>query len=228
MRSLLFIDNMLAKTDINGEVAEYDFNSDVNKIKIYNSDIDGLGIFWDDGRQSLSGSVYMKYINELKDTINREKKTCWTIVNQDDDGDSGYLFLLTPVTNSKNMKSGFALVDATSIKKDVVKDNLFLKDAVIYFKADGKKLALTSGKTYKDDMVVEREFNNGLKMIMDFPMTELKSQLVRVKKNICFFGIFFVGLAIIALHGMVNRIVRELETLKNEMDEYALSKEEKQ
>lgn len=225
--SLLFIENLLAKTDNNGEVAEYDFNSDVSKIKIYNGDIDGLGIFWDDGRQSLSGSLYMKYISELKDTINREKKTCWVIVDRNGSEDDGYLFLLTPVTNLKNMQSGFALVDATSIKRNVAKDNLFLKDAVIHFEANGKKLLLTSGKTGKDDMVVKSEFQNGLKMVVDFPMNELKNQLMRVKMYICLFGILFIGLAIFAVHGMVNGIVKELEMLKNEIDEFALSKEEK-
>ncbi len=225
--SLLFIENLLAKTDNNGEVAEYDFNSDVSKIKIYNGDIDGLGIFWDDGRQSLSGSLYMKYISELKDTINREKKTCWVIVDRNGSEEDGYLFLLTPVTNLKNMQSGFALVDATSIKRNVAKDNLFLKDAVIHFEANGKKLLLTSGKTGKDDMVVKSEFQNGLKMVVDFPMNELKNQLMRVKMYICFFGILFIGLAIFAVHGMVNGIVKELEMLKNEIDEFALSKEEK-
>ena len=225
--SLLFIENLLAKTDNNGEVAEYDFNSDVSKIKIYNGDIDGLGIFWDDGRQSLSGSLYMKYINELKDTINREKKTCWVIVDRNGSEEDGYLFLLTPVTNLKNMQSGFALVDATSIKRNVAKDNLFLKDAVIHFEANGKKLSLTSGRTGEDDMVVKSEFQNGLKMVMDFPMTELKNQLTRVKMYICLFGILFIGLAIFAVHGMVNGIVKELEMLKNEIDEFTLSKEEK-
>ena len=225
--SLLFIENLLAKTDNNGEVAEYDFNSDVSKIKIYNGDIDGLGIFWDDGRQSLSGSLYMKYISELKDTINREKKTCWVIVDRNGSEEDGYLFLLTPVTNLKNMQSGFALVDATSIKRNVAKDNLFLKDAVIHFEANGKKLLLTSGKTGKDDMVVKSEFQNGLKMVVDFPMNELKNQLMRVKMYICLFGILFIGLAIFAVHGMVNGIVKELEMLKNEIDEFALSKEEK-
>lgn len=225
--SLLFIENLLAKTDNNGEVAEYDFNSDVSKIKIYNGDIDGLGIFWDDGRQSLSGSLYMKYISELKDTINREKKTCWVIVDRNGSEEDGYLFLLTPVTNLKNMQSGFALVDATSIKRNVAKDNLFLKDAVIHFEANGKKLLLTSGKTGRDDMVVKSEFQNGLKMVVDFPMNELKNQLMRVKMYICLFGILFIGLAIFAVHGMVNGIVKELEMLKNEIDEFALSKEEK-
>ncbi len=225
--SLLFIENLLAKTDNNGEVAEYDFNSDVSKIKIYNGDIDGLGIFWDDGRQSLSGSLYMKYISELKDTINREKKTCWVIVERNGSEEDGYLFLLTPVTNLKNMQSGFALVDATSIKRNVAKDNLFLKDAVIHFEANGKKLLLTSGKTGKDDMVVKSEFQNGLKMVVDFPMNELKNQLMRVKMYICLFGILFIGLAIFAVQGMVNGIVKELEMLKNEIDEFALSKEEK-
>ena len=225
--SLLFIENLLAKTDNNGEVAEYDFNSDVSKIKIYNGDIDGLGIFWDDGRQSLSGSLYMKYISELKDTINREKKTCWVIVERNGSEEDGYLFLLTPVMNLKNMQSGFALVDATSIKRNVAKDNLFLKDAVIHFEANGKKLLLTSGKTGKDDMVVKSEFQNGLKMVVDFPMNELKNQLMRVKMYICLFGILFIGLAIFAVQGMVNGIVKELEMLKNEIDEFALSKEEK-
>ena len=225
--SLLFIENLLAKTDNNGEVAEYDFNSDVSKIKIYNGDIDGLGIFWDDGRQSLSGSLYMKYISELKDTINREKKTCWVIVDRNGSEEDGYLFLLTPVTNLKNMQSGFALVDATSIKRNVAKDNLFLKDAVIHFEANGKKLLLTSGKTGKDDMVVKSEFQNGLKMVVDFPMNELKNQLMRVKMYIYLFGILFIGLAIFAVQGMVNGIVKELEMLKNEIDEFALSKEEK-
>ena len=225
--SLLFIENLLAKTDNNGEVAEYDFNSDVSKIKIDNGDIDGLGIFWDDGRQSLSGSLYMKYISELKDTINREKKTCWVIVERNGSEEDGYLFLLTPVMNLKNMQSGFALVDATSIKRNVAKDNLFLKDAVIHFEANGKKLLLTSGKTGKDDMVVKSEFQNGLKMVVDFPMNELKNQLMRVKMYICLFGILFIGLAIFAVQGMVNGIVKELEMLKNEIDEFALSKEEK-
>lgn len=118
-------------------------------------------------------------------------------------------------------------MDATSIKRNVAKDNLFLKDAVIHFEANGKKLLLTSGKTGKDDMVVKSEFQNGLKMVVDFPMNELKNQLMRVKMYICLFGILFIGLAVFAVHGMVNGIVKELEMLKNEIDEFALSKEEK-
>ena len=58
-------------------------------------------------------------------------------------------------------------------------------------------------------------------------MNELKNQLMRVKMYICLFGILFIGLAIFAVHGMVNGIVKELEMLKNEIDEFALSKEEK-
>lgn len=221
--SLLFIDNLMAKTDNNGEFAEYDFNADVNKIRIYNSDIDGLGLFWDNGNRSLSSSKYLQYVPELKEVIKKENKTCWVIVKERK-GEKGYLFLLTPVENEKNLQTGFALVEVTALKKSISEDNLFLKDAYIYFDASGETLDIIGGEKKKSDLVIEQQIQDSLKLVMHFPMSEVKNQLNRVKLYICLFGVVFICLSVFVVYRMVEKIVSELEFLKNEIDGYASEK----
>lgn len=223
--SLLFIDDLLARSEVPPEAAEYEFNADVSNIKVYNSDIDGLGIFWEDGSSSVSETMYLQYVSRLEDIIKKNNETTWVIVKEVS-GEKGYLFLITPVRRDK--KTGFALVDATSLKNGLVQDNLFLKDAHIIFSDGAERLSITDSdagcKRDRDTLIIDEKIRDSLTLIMEFPMTEVSAQLFKVKIYMLLFGFFFISLAVLAVWRMVNRIVGELEALKFEMDEYASGK----
>lgn len=225
--SLFFIDKIMEKADNYGNVAEYDFNNDVSKIKIYNSDIDGLGIFWDSGKSFLTNSLYFQYIPDAVEKLKGVDRNVWVAVN-DEHNKSSYLFLLIPIQNPKNSQKGIVAVEATSLKKILKTDNLFLNDADIYFETAGDRFALLGSERSvvktKHNLCIDEKVQDSLKLVLNFPMKGLNEQLNSVKFYMILFSILFLILAAAVVRRMINKIVNELEILKKEIDDYASSK----
>lgn len=219
----IFINKLMEKTDENGRLREEDFNADISKIKIYDSDIDGLGIFWDNGSYFVSATDYVRFSPELNEMIKKANKEKWVVLDFKENG--GYIFLLIPINNKQNMQEGFALVDVSSLKKTYKAESLFFKDAITYLQTNGDRLYLSGEKLKnksEDGMLkIKEDIQSDLKIVMKFPMTEINERLFHVKIFLMLFGTVFAGLSVLVVHNMVRRITGELEILKNEIDTYA-------
>ena len=221
--ALLFVGQLVEKTDQNGEIKNEEFQGNLNTIRIYDSDIDGLGIFWDNGRYMLSASAYFKYAQELRELSGNVGEKKWFVVS--DGQNSGYIFLILPIVNSKSQERGFAAVDVTPLKRIYDSENMFFQDAVAYLETDGNRLYLGgAGSRYQEDssvMTQSEQLQDGFQIVMKLPMSEVEDRLRHVKLFLILFGVLCVGFAYVTVRHMVRRITFELETLKREIDTYA-------
>ena len=64
--SELFVGQLMDKSDYNGDFISEEFNGNINEIKIYDSDIVGLGIFWNNGKCVISAAEYLKLAPEIR------------------------------------------------------------------------------------------------------------------------------------------------------------------
>ena len=155
--------------------------------------------------------------------IKKANKEKWVVLDFKENG--GYIFLLIPINNKQNMQEGFALVDASSLKKTYKAESLFFKDAITYLQTNGDRLYLSGEKLKnksEDGMLkIKEDIQSDLKIVMKFPMTEINERLFHVKIFLMLFGTVFAGLSVLVVHNMVRRITGELEILKNEIDTYA-------
>lgn len=221
--SELFVGQLLNKSDYNGDFSNEEFTGNINTIKIYDSDISGLGIFWNNGRYSVSAAEYLMFEPEFRIGTKDMTEKKWFAMN--DGLNNGYIFYVFPIENKYNAEKGIAVVDVSQLRRTYESDSLFLKDAVCYLETDSNRLYIGGGNSkYRNDnsiMVHREEIGDDFTMVMKFPMTDVSKRLRNVKIYLSLFVIACMGLAWFTMNKMVKKITGELEALKNEIDLFA-------
>ncbi|MDD6484757.1 MAG: hypothetical protein PUF72_09340 [Clostridiales bacterium] len=221
-----FKDGLDEISDSSGTVFEKNFNTDVNKIKIYNSDIDGAGVFYNNGYKAVTDSRYLRAAPELFEMIGDKDEIVWVALNSENESTNS-LFLLMPLENSEEEKSGIIMLEVTSLKKGLKADNIFLQNTEIYFDTPKDRLYIleTDNKDDKEDNIyINEEIQSGLNLAVNISMRGLRAQMNKVKVYMIIFYLVFLMLAITAVHRTVQKIVNELTALKKDIDDYTLSK----
>ena len=220
--SELFVGQLMDKSDYNGDFISEEFNGNINEIKIYDSDIVGLGIFWNNGKCVISAAEYLKLAPEIRNAAKNLQEKKWLVISNEN---NGYIFLVLPIENKYNSEKGYAAVDVSLLKRTYESGSLFLRDASAYLQTGENRLYISGdGSKNKDsdcDMKHEEDISSDFKIVMKFPMTDVNNRFRNVKIYLIIFGIICMGLASLTVHNMVKRITGELEALKNEIDLYA-------
>lgn len=217
--SLRFVNQLIDKTADTGVINNEEFNGNINRIRIYDSDVKGLGIFWDSNEYFISAAEYLGIASELRDAMENTEKKKWFITEEN----GGYIFLLLPVKNKFNSRKGFAAVDVSLLKTIYKSDNLFMKDAVVYMQTDDDRFYLSGSadEEYTGGITIKEYIQSDFKLVMQFPMTEVTDRLFHVKLYMILFGVFCMSMAAVAVHKSAKKISNELEILKDEIDMYA-------
>lgn len=223
----VFVEGISERTDHSGKVFEEDFNTDVNKIKIYNSDIDGAGVFRNNGYKAVTDSWYLRAAPELCSIAKDADGNVWAALKNERENRTG-LFLLLPLSNSETEQSGIVMLEVTSLKKGLKADNIFMQNTEVYFETPKDRLYVlktenTDNKT-ESDICINEEIQSGLNLVVNISMRGLKDQLNKVKIYMIVFYLVFLLLASAVTHRTVRKIVSELTSLKNDIDDYALKK----
>ncbi|MBE7044043.1 MAG: hypothetical protein E7397_00810 [Ruminococcaceae bacterium] len=210
----------------NPEMTQLEFASDVNRIKIFNQNIQGAIHIENNIVQNTSTSEYIRMFQELRKTDLRGREPFWTIektmpYNQ-------YLFLVIPYEEAD--RHGFFAVDTSGLKKGLISDNLFFEDATVWLSAGGESLRLMGEENEipkQEDssfgMVLRREIQEGMELVFQFPMTGMYQNLRNVLIWMILLALAFMLICSVVVRNMVNQLTGELEQLKEKMDKYARS-----
>lgn len=221
-----FAEGLNDKTDNSGTAFEDAFNTDVNKIKIYNSDIDGAGVFRNNGYKAVTNSRYLRAEQELCGMLDNGDENVWAAL-KNERGNTTNLFLLLPLNNAGAEQSDIVMLEVTSLKKGLKADNIFMQNTEVYFETPKDRLYVletdhADDKTDKN--VYIEEIQPGLNLAVNISMRGLREQLNKVKAYMIVFYLMFLMLAAAVVHRTVQKIVNELTDLKEDIDDYALSK----
>ncbi|MDD6762497.1 MAG: hypothetical protein PUD92_02470 [Clostridiales bacterium] len=222
-----FAEGLNDKTDHSGTAFEDAFKTDVNKIKIYNSDIDGAGVFRNNGYKAVTNSRYLRAEQELCGMLDNGDENVWAALKSDS-GNTSNLFLLLPLNNDGTKQSGIVMLEVTSLKKGLKADNIFMQNTEVYFETAKDRLYILetdhAEKKRDKNININEEIQPGLNMAVNISMRGLRDQLNKVKLYMIIFYFMFLMLAAVVVHRTVKKIVNDLTDLKKDIDDYALSK----
>lgn len=217
-----FVDRISEGNNRDVTVSEYNFNVNVNSIKVYSEDIAGMGIFLNSGKRMVSSSSYLQYEDEFVEVLSGENKACWVVPKK---GNNKNLFYVMELDKSEYQ--GFVIADASHLKENLIIDNIFLEKSFIRLKSGNEEFYLTKENEVKKNsgIHIKEQIRPGLLMLTDVPSDEVDSMLGRIKLLMILFTVFFMVFAAVIVHRVVNHIIRELEMLKNKIDGFAEQKE---
>lgn len=222
-----FEEGLNEKADNSGTVLENNFYNDVNNIKIYNSDIDGAGVFCNNGYKAVTDSRYLRAAPELMGMLEDGNEIVWAALKNESENTNG-LFLLLPLSNFDGEQSGIVMLEVTSLKKELKADNIFLQNAEIYFDTPKDRMYILETENADDktgnNIYINEEIQTGLNLVVNISMKGLRDQLNKVKVYMIVFYLILLALAAVVIHRTVKKIANELTALKEDIDDYALSK----
>jgi len=215
--AIYFLDNYMNENSEEKEVEEDNFEKELSRIKVYNSDIAGLAIFWDDGNYMLSKSAYLNYLSEMEKSIKNQKE-CWMLV-ENENTDEKYVFFLIDIDDYSNEKNGFMVIDATPLIHNVVSADALFENENIYLLTPLNKLHIK--KTSQDEntgLIIRQKIQENLDIVIEFSTDKVNVYLSSLSKIIIIFILLFVGVVFLLLRRMIKNMIKNLNTLKNEID----------
>lgn len=215
--AIYFLDNYMNENSEEKEVEEDNFEKELSRIKVYNSDIAGLAIFWDDGNYMLSKSAYLNYLSEMEKSIKNQKE-CWMLV-ENENTDEKYVFFLIDIDDYSNEKKGFMVIDATPLIHNVVSADALFENENIYLLTPLNKLHIK--KTSQDEntgLIIRQKIQENLDIVIEFSTDKVNVYLSSLSKIIIIFILLFVGVVFLLLRRMIKNMIKNLNTLKNEID----------
>jgi len=215
--AIYFLDNYMNENSEEKEVEEDNFEKELSRIKVYNSDIAGLAIFWDDGNYMLSKSAYLNYLSEMEKSIKNQKEY-WMLV-ENENTDEKYVFFLIDIDDYSNEKNGFMVIDATPLIHNVVSADALFENENIYLLTPLNKLHIK--KTSQDEntgLIIRQKIQENLDIVIEFSTDKVNVYLSSLSKIIIIFILLFVGVVFLLLRRMIKNMIKNLNTLKNEID----------
>lgn len=215
----VFLNNLQLKYGGNIPFDNY-FNIEVSNIKIYSNDIDGVGIFLDDGRKVVSKSMYLQYQDIFFEKIREDISSFWYIETQNN-GEEQKLYFVMPFKQGENI--GYVIADAGKLRKNFNPDGVFMKQSLISLENEyGRFIVYDEGNNNKIN--ISKRLDNGINMKVSLQDTALKKRLRIALLAIIGFGLIVMFIAVIAARNIINSIISEMEKLKQEIDTYASQK----
>lgn len=215
----VFLNNLQLKYGGNIPFDNY-FNIEVSNIKIYSNDIDGVGIFLDDGRKVVSKSMYLQYQDIFFEKIREDISSFWYIETQNN-GEEQKLYFVMPFKQGENI--GYVIADAGKLRKNFNPDGVFMKQSSISLENEyGRFIVYDEGNNNKIN--ISKRLDNGINMKVSVQDTALKKRLRIALLAIIGFGLIVMFIAVIAARNIINSIISEMEKLKQEIDTYASQK----
>lgn len=215
----VFLNNLQLKYGGNIPFDNY-FNIEVSNIKIYSNDIDGVGIFLDDGRKVVSKSMYLQYQDIFFEKIREDISSFWYIETQNN-GEEQKLYFVMPFKQGENI--GYVIADAGKLRKNFNPDGVFMKQSLISLENEyGRFIVYDEGNNNKIN--ISKRLDNGINMKVSVQDTALKKRLRIALLAIIGFGLIVMFIAVIAARNIINSIISEMEKLKQEIDTYASQK----
>ena len=214
----VFLNNLQLK--YGGNIPFDNFNIEVSNIKIYSNDIDGIGIFFDNGRKIVSESVYLQYQQTFFEKIREDMSSFWYIETEND-GKEQKLYFVMPFKQGDNL--GYVIADAGKLRKNFNPDGVFMKQSLISLENEyGKFIIYDEGNNNKIN--IAKRLDNGINMKVLVQDAALKNRLRIALIAIIGFGLLVMFIAVIAARNIINSIISEMEKLKQEIDTYASQK----
>ena len=214
----VFLNNLQLK--YGGNIPFDNFNIEVSNIKIYSNDIDGIGIFFDNGRKIVSESVYLQYQQTFFEKIREDMSSFWYIETEND-GKEQKLYFVMPFKQGDNL--GYVIADAGKLRKNFNPDGVFMKQSLISLENEyGKFIIYDEGNNNKIN--ISKRLDNGINMKVLVQDAALKNRLRIALIAIIGFGLLVMFIAVIAARNIINSIISEMEKLKQEIDTYASQK----
>ncbi|MDD6735644.1 MAG: hypothetical protein PUE13_04950 [Clostridiales bacterium] len=214
----VFLNNLQLK--YGGNIPFDNFNIEVSSIKIYSNDIDGVGIFLDDGRKVVSKSMYLQYQEIFFEKIREDISSFWYIETQNN-GEEQKLYFVMPFKHGENI--GYVIADAGKLRKNFSPDGVFMKQSLISLENEyGRFIIYDEGNNNKIN--ISKQLDNGINVKVFVQDAALKNRLRIALIAIICFGLLVMFIAVIAARNIINSIISEMEKLKQEIDTYASQK----
>lgn len=214
----VFLNNLQLK--YGGNIPFDNFNIEVSNIKIYSNDIDGIGIFFDNGRKIVSESVYLQYQQTFFEKIREDISSFWYIETENNRKEQK-LFFVMPFKQGDNL--GYVIADAGKLRKNFNPDGVFMKQSLISLENEyGRFIIYDEGNNNKIN--ISKRLDNGINMKVLVQDAALKNRLRIALIAIIGFGLLVMFLAVIVARNIINSIISEMEKLKQEIDTYASQK----